>query len=214
MPLGQAMETQQQVVVILLKIRPGTFHQGVDVIWLVIKWLQHSQLHRQLVLGDYLPGLLDHGGHRAVGELWIKRRQGNLAHALRSQTLQHRRQGRLTITHGDFHRPMLPMLTHGSLQTPGQHHQRRAFIPPDRGIGMGRLLRTLDQNQRHQQTTHRPRQVDDVGVHQKLIEIAAHIGHRSGGRRAQVDQQQSVIGHATSYFRGAWTNHPAPIANH
>ncbi len=42
---------------------------------------------------------------------------------------------------------------------------------------MGRLLGTFDQDQRYQQTPHRPGQVDDIRVHQKLIEVAAHIGH-------------------------------------
>lgn len=79
---------------------------------------------------------------------------------------------------------------------------------------MSRLLWTLDQDQRDQQPANRPRQVDDVRVHQELIEVTAHIGDIGGSRRTQVDQQQSMIGHATSYFRGDWTIHPGQIAHH
>ena len=63
---------------------------------------------------------------------------------------------------------------------------------------MCRGSRTLDQNQRNQQTPQRPRQVNDIRIHQKLVKVTAHIGHISGGRRAQVYQQQGVIGHAKS----------------
>ncbi len=212
-PLRQTMEAQQQVVVILLQIRPGASRQCLDVVRVLVERLQHAQLQRQLAFTDRLPGQLHHSGHRAVGELWVKRCQGHLAHPLCDQTLQHLGQGRLAIAHGNLHRAMGPVLDHCRLQATGQHHKRRALLPPDRAIGVGRLLRALDQDQRHQQAPHRPRQVDHVRVHEELVEVAAHISHRGGGRGTQVDQQQGVIGHAASYVRGGWTGCPGPIAN-
>ncbi|MNV19081.1 hypothetical protein D3C71_1099290 [compost metagenome] len=207
------METQQQMVVILLQIRLGRGHQGVEVFRLIVERLEYRQLHIEFFLTHDAPGFFDHRRGGAVGELRIKRRQGDAFVPRRHQTQQRRLNGRLAVTHRQLYRPVLPLCGHGLLQTTTQHNQRRALLPPDRGIGMGRLLGTVDQDQRHQQTPHRPRQVDHVRVHQKLIEVAAHIRHRGGGRRAQVDQKQRVIGHATSYFKGGWTGRPGPRAN-
>ncbi|MCY1177398.1 hypothetical protein D9M73_177040 [compost metagenome] len=176
--------------------------------------MQQCHLQRQLLVAHDLPGLFHNGGHGAVGKLRVQRRQRHLGHALLSQPGQYRFQRWLAITHGHFHRAVGPVLAHRLLQASGQHDQGRAFIPPDGCIGMCRLLRALDQDQRYQQPANRPRQVNDVGVHQKLIEVAAYIGDFGGCRRTQVNQQQSMIGHATSYFRGDWTTHPGPIAHH
>ncbi len=211
--LRQAMEAQQQVIVILLQIRPGAGDQCLDVVRVLVEWLQHAKLQRQIAFINRLPGQFHHSGHRAVSELRVQRRQGHLAHTLCHQALQHLGQGRLAIAHGNLHRAMGPVLDHRRLQATGQHHQRRALLPPDRAIGVRRLLRALDQDQRHQQAPHRPGQVDHVRVHEELVEVAAHIGHRGGGRGTQVDQQQGVIGHAASYVRGGWTGCPGPIAN-
>lgn len=54
------------------------------------------------------------------------------------------------------------------------------------------------QDQRHQQPAQRPRQIDDMRIHQELIEVAPHVGHFSGSRRTQIDQQQRLLSHAIS----------------
>gem|GEM_PF-4321654 len=182
MAFGQAMEAEQQVVIVLLQIGPGTGDQCVDVVWIIVERLQHAHLQRQSLLGDGLPGELHDGRYCAVGKLWVQGRQGDLAYTLRRKPLQYLGQGWLTVAHGDFNRPVRPVIDHGRLQATGKHHQRRALVPPDRGIGVGGLLGTLDQYQRHQQAPDGPGQVDHIGVHEKLIEVAANIGYRRGGR--------------------------------
>jgi hypothetical protein len=49
-PLGQTMEAQQQVIVILLQVRPGAGDQRIDVFRLIVERLQHAHLQRQLAL--------------------------------------------------------------------------------------------------------------------------------------------------------------------
>lgn len=106
------MEAKQQVVVILFQVRPGAGSQRFDVFRVLVKRLQHAHLQGQLALADHLFCQLDHSGHGTVGELWIKRRQGHLAHALACQAFQHFGQGWLAIAHGNFHRAMGPVLDH------------------------------------------------------------------------------------------------------
>ncbi|MNP20001.1 hypothetical protein D3C76_1125570 [compost metagenome] len=124
MALGQTVEAQQQVIVILLQVRPGAGDQRIDVFRVIVERLQHAYLQRQLAVGHGLVRLRHHSGHRAVGELRIERRQRHLAHTLRGQALQHLGQGRLTVTHGNLDRAVRPMRDHRRLQATGQHHQR------------------------------------------------------------------------------------------
>ncbi|MDT4849324.1 hypothetical protein FQZ97_834420 [compost metagenome] len=196
--LRQAVKTQQQVVETLFQVRPGAVDQGLDVFRLVVERRQDGETHVQVGRAHHPPGFLDHRGGGAVGELRVERRQGHLLDALRRQTLQRRLDRRLAVTHRQLDRTLGPLRLHGRLQAPAQHHQRRAVRPPDRRIGMGRGRGALEQNQRHQQTPQRPGQVDHIGVHQKLIEIAPYISHFGRRRGAQVDQQQGVIAHAES----------------
>ncbi|MNQ91705.1 hypothetical protein D3C85_1070990 [compost metagenome] len=182
MPFRQAMKAHQQVIEILLQMRPGRGHQRIEVFRLVVERLEYRQLHVEVFLAYHAPGLFYDRSRGAVGELWIKRRQGDSLVPRRDQAHQRRFDRRLAVTHRQFDRAVLPLTGHRLLQATAEHHQRRALVPPDRGISMGRLLGTLDQDQRHQQPSNRPWQVDHVRVHQKLIEVAAHIRHRGGGR--------------------------------
>lgn len=176
------MEAQQQVIVTLQQIRLGAGHQRVEVFRLIVERLENRKLHIQPLLAHHSLGLLDHRGHGAVGELWIKGCESDLPVTLGRQAYQRRFNRWLAITHRQFHRAVMPLLSHDLLQATAENHQWRTLVPPDRRVGMRRLLGALDQDQRNQQASHRPCQVDHIRVHQKLIEVTAHIRHRSGGR--------------------------------
>ena len=179
-PFRQTMKAQQQVIVVLLHIRLGTGHQRIEVFRLIVERLENRELHVEFLLPNHPLGFFDHCGHGAIGELRIERRQGDFFVPLSRQTNQHRLNGWLAVAHRQLYRPLSPLRSHGPLQTTAEYHQWRAVRPPDRRISVGRLLWAFDQNQRHQQTPHRPWQVDHIRVHQKLIEVAAHIRHRGG----------------------------------
>ncbi len=197
MTLRQPVETQQQMIEILLQMRPGTGGQRVEVLRLVVERLQDRQLQRQSALADDPARFLNDRRRGAVGELRIKRRQGDLGDALPGQTRQRGLNGGLAVAHRQLHRALRPVRTYRLVQTATQHHQRRTFRPPDRGVRMRRLLGALDQDQRDQQAPQRPRQINNVRIHQKLVEVAAYISDFRGGRRTQIDQQQRLLCHAT-----------------
>ncbi len=144
--LGQPVETQQQMIEILLQMRPGTGDQRVEVLRLVVERLQDRQLQRQSALADDPARFLNDRRRGAVGELRIKRRQGDLGDALPGQTRQRGLNGGLAVAHRQLHRALRPVRTYRLVQTAAQHHQRRTFRPPDRGVGMRRLLGALDQD--------------------------------------------------------------------
>ncbi len=128
MPLRQAMKTQQQVIVILLQVRLGAGDQCIEVFRLIVKRLQHRQVHVESVLANHPLGFFDYRSGGAVGELWIKRRQGNALVPGGDQLQQFRFNRRLAVTHGQFHRAMGPLGGHLLLQTTAQHHQRRTLL--------------------------------------------------------------------------------------
>ncbi len=150
------MKTQQQVIEILLKMRPGTGCQRFEIFRLIVERLKNRQLQAQSALTDDPARLFDDGRGGAVGKLRIQRSQRHLVDALSGQAGQCGFDGRLTITHRQFDRPLRPVRFYSLLQTATEHDQRRAFRPPDRGIGMRRLFGTLDQNQRDEQAPQRP----------------------------------------------------------
>ncbi len=130
--LGQAVVAEQQMVVALLQIGPRAFRQRRQVLGLFVERRQDVQREGQALLAHHPPGLLDHRGHRAVGELRVQRHQGDPTHAALRQPLQAALDGRLAVAHRQLHRPVRPLLGDLRLQAPAEHHQRRALLPPDR----------------------------------------------------------------------------------
>ncbi len=155
-PLGQAMEAQQQMVVGLLQVRTHAFHQGIEVDRLVVERRQRADLQAQAMGGDHPAHLLFGGGRSAVGELRIQRRQGDPPDTTARQVEQDLLDGRLAVAHRQFHRSMRPVRLHRFLQATTEDDQWRPFVPPDRAVGVRRFGRTLDQDQRHQQAPQRP----------------------------------------------------------
>ena len=89
MTLGQTVKAEQQMIVILLQVRPGTCHQCVKVFGLIVKRLHDGELNGQLCGFNHPLGFFNHRGHRAVGKLGIQRRQRDLLNTLRGQTLEY-----------------------------------------------------------------------------------------------------------------------------
>ncbi|MNI47780.1 hypothetical protein D3C73_1023160 [compost metagenome] len=135
-PLRQTVEAQQQVIVILLQIRLGAGNQRVEILRLIVEWLENRKLHIQPFFAHHPFGFLDHRGHGAVGELRIERCESDLLVPLGRQSYQHRLNRWLAITHRQLHRTVGPPGSHGVLQPATEHHQRRALLPPDRRVGV------------------------------------------------------------------------------
>ncbi|MNZ72661.1 hypothetical protein D3C78_910460 [compost metagenome] len=76
MPFRQAVKAHQQVIEILLQIGLGRGSQRIEVLGLIVERLEHRQLHVEVFLTHHALGLFDDRSRGAVGELWIKRRQG------------------------------------------------------------------------------------------------------------------------------------------
>ncbi|MNZ68077.1 hypothetical protein D3C78_863370 [compost metagenome] len=122
-PLRQPVKTQQQVIVVLLKVRPGTGSQGIEVLGLIVERLENRELHIQLLITHDPPGFLDDGRHCAVSELRIQRCERDLLDALRSDACEYRLNRRLAITHRQLDRPLGPLRGHHLLQATTEHHQ-------------------------------------------------------------------------------------------
>ncbi|MNT63381.1 hypothetical protein D3C72_2011900 [compost metagenome] len=118
------MVAEQQVVEALLEIGTRTLGQRREVFGLVEEWRQHVDLEGQVAGTLHAPGLLDHGGHGAVGELRVQRHQGHPAHTSLLQALQDGVDGRLAIAHRQLHRAALPLFGDLLLQAAAEHHQR------------------------------------------------------------------------------------------
>ncbi|MNN76936.1 hypothetical protein D3C81_1933540 [compost metagenome] len=128
-------------------MRFGRGHQRIDVFRLVVERLKHRQLQVELMLPKNSLRFFNHGGGGAVGELWIKRRQGDALVAGGRHAHQRRLDRRFAVAHRQLDRAVMPLGGHRLLQSTTENDQRRALVPPDRGVGMGRLFGTLDQNQ-------------------------------------------------------------------
>jgi len=149
--LGQPVKAQQQVIEAAVQVLACAGNQGIEVFGLVVERLQDRQLQLQPMLANDSPRFLDGGCRGAVGVLRVERCEGDLADALAGQADQRLFDRGFTVAHGQFDRPLWPVRADRLLQAPAQYHQRRTLRPPDRGVGVCRLLRALDQDQRNQQ---------------------------------------------------------------
>ena len=69
-------------------------------------------------------------------------------------------------------------------------------IAPDGPVRLGALSRPPRKNEGgHDHAPYRPRNVQDVGVHQELVQVAAHGGGVAAGRRSEISDQDTAYVH-------------------
>ena len=120
-----------------------------------------------------------------------KRDQQNLGRALGFQVFDGRFDRGILVAHGEFD-GHIDALLQKSLGMAARDDERRAFGRPNGRVGVAGFLRAADQDDSNNEPAENPRHIDNAAIHQKFVEVAAHIrdGRRIGG--AQIDQKDCL----------------------
>ena len=116
-----------------------------------------------------------------------KRDQQNFGRAFGFQVLDRRFDRGVLVAHGEFDRHIDALLEKFPGMATGDN-ERRAFGSPNRRVGVAGFFWATDQNNSHNQAAKDPRHIDHPAIHQKFVEIAAHIRNGWRIRGAQINQ--------------------------
>ena len=187
MPFRNAVVAEQQMVVVL-EIIFRARDQRCDVIGMIVIRLLHRDLHlRREFLRDFFHAH-DGGfvaGHRVMRE---QRDEQRFRHALVREFFHGEFNGRILITHREFHRHGEALLQQ-FLNIAAAGDERGAILRPNLFVSLAGFVRPLDENRANYQATQRPSHIDHAPVHQKFIQITAHIWHRRRVGRTKIDEE-------------------------
>ena len=192
MPLRNAVKTEQQMVVARLQMIGRACRQGGDVIRRAAIRRLHDDFHAR----RDLPRNLLHPHHGGLvtrhGIVRKQRDQNRFIDLLLRELAEGVRDGRMLITHGQFHRhgdtllQLRPDLAAGN-------DERRTLRRPDALIGVRGLPGTADENYADNEPAQQPGLVNHPPVHQKLVQITPHVADGGRVRRTEIDQQNAFV---------------------
>lgn len=211
--LRQAVEAHEEVVVAaqVAQVLARDRLLGVEEGGVVVKRWHDRQVGHVPARAAQTVELLEAAAGGAGGVLGVERYDDQALDVVSLEGVERGGHGGVLVAHGEADHALG---AHERLQLLGQRagvdQQRRSLGAPDFAVSLGGFGRPEGQDDQVQQrpTTQRG-YVDHAGVGEKLTQVAAH--GRDGGivRGAQVEQQDSGLGHESLRGGEAWWAPPA-----
>ena len=198
MTFRKTVVAEQQQLRVRRRIAGDRSRERIDVVRLVEERRKDDEANVRILPREFPLDDFDRGRARRIGVMRIHRQQQQFIDAGRDQIGNAASDRRLAIAHREFDRNRHALRQRGAERF-GMAQQRRSGRFPDALVRVcGSFGAKRKDESGDDDLANEPRRVDDVRIHQKLVQIAADVGDGGAGGRSEIDEQNAAVPHAVS----------------